>query len=454
LWPFPPVLLPPTPLDGTGFPAEPLSQLIASLRALGVDPGAEWLEAFLDRSLALSEAPEEGTASPGGRQQQQQQQQQLLAALQKGCIEEAVQLNPDAVRRWYVRQQQQQQQQQDQQEGPSSPSSSSPSSSSSSPPAASSQRLTAEQHASLGKEQPVPSGGERAALDSYDFDLDAETGDGQQLPGGFPVPPEPSKEEEQEQEEQEEEQEEEQGGGRQQPPLSPQGSAMQERERERAEGGAEWEAEMLRELEGESLEGPLGEEESDGEAAAKAEQEAAFARELRRVVQERFEAAQRQVAKAEAAIRIARERQAVAAASPLVEKLTKMRRDMENAAQRASRERTAAYDQAVSATVSNLLPLLDNFERASASLRPSTAGERAVQAEYERIKELLDAVLGQYGVAALPCEGLPFDPLVHEAVMQEQNDQVSLEDLGGRTFARNRTSFSSGPITASLAVCH
>lgn len=33
-------------------------------------------------------------------------------------------------------------------------------------------------------------------------------------------------------------------------------------------------------------------------------------------------------------------------------------------------------------------------------------------------------MLQEYGIQTIPAEGLPFDPLVHEAVMQEYNADV------------------------------
>ena len=71
-----------------------------------------------------------------------------------------------------------------------------------------------------------------------------------------------------------------------------------------------------------------------------------------------------------------------------------------------------------------MLPVLDNFERASQSIQARTSGEAAVAELYSIVKVKLEEVLRQYGVEEMDCVGRSFDPLVHEAIMSEYSSEV------------------------------
>ncbi|MGB9839241.1 nucleotide exchange factor GrpE [Thermovenabulum sp.] len=86
--------------------------------------------------------------------------------------------------------------------------------------------------------------------------------------------------------------------------------------------------------------------------------------------------------------------------------------------------------------IKDILPILDNFERALKSaendLNSTIEGIKLI---YNQLKNLLS----KYGVAEIEAEGKPFDPYYHEAVMQVQNpeydDNIVLEVLQkGYTF--------------------
>jgi molecular chaperone GrpE len=80
--------------------------------------------------------------------------------------------------------------------------------------------------------------------------------------------------------------------------------------------------------------------------------------------------------------------------------------------------------QAIAAVVEKVLPVLDNFERAAMSLKTSTSQEALIQEQYTAVQAQLVEILAQYGVKEMECEGKPFDPMLHEAIMQDYNDQV------------------------------
>jgi molecular chaperone GrpE len=78
---------------------------------------------------------------------------------------------------------------------------------------------------------------------------------------------------------------------------------------------------------------------------------------------------------------------------------------------------------AKSSTVKELLPVVDNFERARSQLKPQTESEMTIHKSYQGVyKDLVDR-LKKIGVAAMRAEGEPFDPALHEAVMRETTNE-------------------------------
>jgi molecular chaperone GrpE len=89
--------------------------------------------------------------------------------------------------------------------------------------------------------------------------------------------------------------------------------------------------------------------------------------------------------------------------------------DFENFRKRAAREQAAAERRGVSRVVRELLPALDNLERALAAAAPEdklAEGIRLVHAD------LLGA-MAKVGIEHYSPKGEPFDPTVHEAMAQQ-----------------------------------
>jgi molecular chaperone GrpE len=95
------------------------------------------------------------------------------------------------------------------------------------------------------------------------------------------------------------------------------------------------------------------------------------------------------------------------------------RADFENYRKRAAKEAAAAGDRAKGGLVRELLPVVDNLERALASAEESeqhlAEGVRLVHSE-------LLAVLERNGVEAFDPRGEKFDPEVHEALSTREED--------------------------------
>ena len=93
--------------------------------------------------------------------------------------------------------------------------------------------------------------------------------------------------------------------------------------------------------------------------------------------------------------------------------------DFENFRRRAARDAAAAGARAKAGLVRELLPAIDNLERALAASDHADDGfARGVQMVYG---ELIGA-LERNGVAAFAPQGEPFDPTVHEAISTQPAD--------------------------------
>jgi molecular chaperone GrpE len=89
--------------------------------------------------------------------------------------------------------------------------------------------------------------------------------------------------------------------------------------------------------------------------------------------------------------------------------------EFDNARKRSARERDDYTRYANESLLRELLPVLDNFERALQSSRNEPAAA-AVTAGVELIQRELLRVLEKFGVTPFTSVGQPFDPEKHEAI--------------------------------------
>src|SRR5215813_2809901 len=89
--------------------------------------------------------------------------------------------------------------------------------------------------------------------------------------------------------------------------------------------------------------------------------------------------------------------------------------EFDNARKRAAREREDYTRYANESLLRELLPVLDNFDRALQAARGEPAAE-AVTAGVELIQRELLRVLEKFGATPFVSVGQPFDPERHEAV--------------------------------------
>jgi molecular chaperone GrpE len=96
------------------------------------------------------------------------------------------------------------------------------------------------------------------------------------------------------------------------------------------------------------------------------------------------------------------------------DRLLRSAADLENYRKRAAREREEIQRFGVERLVKDLLPVVDDLDRALAATPPGDSlaeGVRLVRASFER-------VLGRHGVVGFSALGEPFDPALHEAIVQ------------------------------------
>jgi molecular chaperone GrpE len=97
--------------------------------------------------------------------------------------------------------------------------------------------------------------------------------------------------------------------------------------------------------------------------------------------------------------------------------------DFENYRKRTQKEKEETEQQVKRNTINELLPVVDNFERARAHLKPQTDSEMTIHKSYQGVyKQLVDS-LKRLGVSPMRPEGQEFDPNLHEAVLREPTDE-------------------------------
>ncbi|MBA0770518.1 hypothetical protein Gotri_019145, partial [Gossypium trilobum] len=129
--------------------------------------------------------------------------------------------------------------------------------------------------------------------------------------------------------------------------------------------------------------------------------------------------------------------------------------DFDNFRKRTERERLSLVANAQGEVLENLLPVLDNFERAKAQIKVKTEGEEKINNSYQSIYKQFMEILGSLGVEPVDTVGNPFDPMLHEAIMQEDStefeEDIILQEfqkgfkLGDRLLRPAMVKVSAGP---------
>ena len=129
--------------------------------------------------------------------------------------------------------------------------------------------------------------------------------------------------------------------------------------------------------------------------------------------------------------------------------------DFDNFRKRQSRDQDDLRLQITCTTLSEILPVVDNFDRARQQLNPQGEEAQTLHRSYQGLYKQLVDVFKQLGVSPMRVEGEPFDPILHEAVMREPShdhpEDVVIEELqrgyhlNGRVLRHALVKVSMGP---------
>ena len=101
----------------------------------------------------------------------------------------------------------------------------------------------------------------------------------------------------------------------------------------------------------------------------------------------------------------------------LTEDLQRLQADYSNYRKRVDRDRTVAHELAVASVLHELLPILDDLDRAR------THGE--LEGGFKSVADQIENAVSKIGLVKFGEAGTPFDPQIHEALMHLTSKEVS-----------------------------
>ena len=135
--------------------------------------------------------------------------------------------------------------------------------------------------------------------------------------------------------------------------------------------------------------------------------------------------------------------------------------DFDNFRKRQSRDQDDLKIQLICKSLSAILPIVDNFERARQQLKPESDEAKTLHRSYQGLYKQLVEVLKQQGVAPMRVLGQQFDPNLHEAVLREPSEKEKedfiIEELQrgyhleGKVLRHALVKVSMGPGPSSLS---
>jgi len=136
----------------------------------------------------------------------------------------------------------------------------------------------------------------------------------------------------------------------------------------------------------------------------------------------------------------------------LADSILRLRADFDNYRKRATRELVEARDRSQGELLSDLLPVLDNLERALDAAEHHDEGK--VLGGVRMTRDMFVSLLGRVGVEEIETVGTHFDPRVHDAMLMQPGEDEEgtvtavLERgyrLGDRVLRPAKVAVSSGP---------
>lgn len=106
--------------------------------------------------------------------------------------------------------------------------------------------------------------------------------------------------------------------------------------------------------------------------------------------------------------------------------------DFDNFRKRTAKEKESLFDDGYSDAVKNLLPVLDNLERAEQN---SSQQEGSLYEGVKMVLKIFRDLLEKSGVKEIDAEGVRFDPDYHNAILHVEDDSVG-ENIIVEVFQR------------------
>jgi molecular chaperone GrpE len=97
--------------------------------------------------------------------------------------------------------------------------------------------------------------------------------------------------------------------------------------------------------------------------------------------------------------------------------------DFDNFRKRTAKEKEELEQRIKCNTITDVLSVVDNFERARTQIKPQNDGELEIHKSYQGVYKQLVDTLKKSGVSPMRPEGQMFDPNLHEAVMRQPTEE-------------------------------
>jgi molecular chaperone GrpE len=109
----------------------------------------------------------------------------------------------------------------------------------------------------------------------------------------------------------------------------------------------------------------------------------------------------------------------------LTDNYLRLAAEYDNYRKRSQKEKENLFSDSVAMVIREILPILDNLDRAEISASQYKHAEsRKIAEGIAIIQRSVEDVLARLNVSRIDCCGKPFDPELHEAVIHVEDDQI------------------------------
>lgn len=112
----------------------------------------------------------------------------------------------------------------------------------------------------------------------------------------------------------------------------------------------------------------------------------------------------------------------------LNDKFLRLTAEYQNYRKRVEKEKTDIFKYGTEKLFVDMLPIMDNFERALSAAEQENSDSKVVEG-VKMIKKSLDELFEKNGVKKIEALNQPFDPIKHHAVMTVESDEAENEQV-------------------------